>query len=511
MQEPDALRQITTGARVRLLDALLIGAIAIGLALALLRVLFDQFDTDELQHTHIAWLTAGGEVPYRDFWDHHGPLYSLFNAALSAAAEPVPGVELQLALRAINWGLAVGLVILTFRLGRAAAATRPAALAAAALLAATYHFQDVGTEIRPDVLQNVCWLAGLLLVARQLERPLVRTAVAAGALFGLAVVTNMKAILGPMFVAVFYALAVLRDWLPRRRAMADCLLFTGGALLPLVPILAWFWREDALEPLLRMTTLWNLAAVGIDAVATPSRTNLLFFLTRQTPLLLAFAVGAWLVIRHLRYASESPVPKAQLLVLVTGTGTAAFWSVNYFYPQYLLICLPLIAVTAGPGLLALGSLAGRAWRPPESRATVVVAGLALFYLLGMAAVRTPITTHPNLLRQQELTAYVLANSTRDEPIGVFFGACAGYVFNRNVQYWWAAAGDVGIVIDRYSGEDAFGSAMRDRLGAMDVRWLVGREDVAAGLPPETVDYIKRNFDYQDCLWTAKRPTADGSR
>ena len=43
-------------------------------------------DPDESQHLHVAWLVAQGQVPYRDFWEHHLPLFHYGVAPLTAVA-----------------------------------------------------------------------------------------------------------------------------------------------------------------------------------------------------------------------------------------------------------------------------------------------------------------------------------------------------------------------------------------------------------------------------------------
>src|SRR5437016_5692798 len=37
--------------------------------------LAEGFNEDELQHLHAAWLVHQGFVPYRDYFDHHPPLF----------------------------------------------------------------------------------------------------------------------------------------------------------------------------------------------------------------------------------------------------------------------------------------------------------------------------------------------------------------------------------------------------------------------------------------------------
>ena len=65
------------------------------------------FDADEFEHTHAAWSVFKGLVPYRDFFEHHGPL--TYVLGLPAAWLVGPRPELLLAFR---W-LSVGCVLAT--------------------------------------------------------------------------------------------------------------------------------------------------------------------------------------------------------------------------------------------------------------------------------------------------------------------------------------------------------------------------------------------------------------
>ena len=43
-----------------------------------------RIDPDESQHLHVAWLLTQGQVPYRDFWEHHLPFFHYAMAPLTA-------------------------------------------------------------------------------------------------------------------------------------------------------------------------------------------------------------------------------------------------------------------------------------------------------------------------------------------------------------------------------------------------------------------------------------------
>ncbi len=105
------------------------------------------FDTDELEHLHAALLVAHRAVPFRDFFEHHGPL---FWAALAPAVAREPSAyamaEAGRALMSAFWLAMLAL----------AARPRPDAdplegAAAAVLLSFFGAFAMKSLEIRPDL------------------------------------------------------------------------------------------------------------------------------------------------------------------------------------------------------------------------------------------------------------------------------------------------------------------------------------------------------------------------
>lgn len=52
------------------------------------------FHQDEFQHVHIAWNILNGKLPYRDFFETHGPLSNgFFSFLLWLAPEPTASVN----------------------------------------------------------------------------------------------------------------------------------------------------------------------------------------------------------------------------------------------------------------------------------------------------------------------------------------------------------------------------------------------------------------------------------
>ena len=51
-----------------------------------------RIDPDESQHLHVAWLITQGQVPYRDFWEHHLPFFHYAMAPLTLWLAERPSV-----------------------------------------------------------------------------------------------------------------------------------------------------------------------------------------------------------------------------------------------------------------------------------------------------------------------------------------------------------------------------------------------------------------------------------
>ena len=158
-------------------------------ALQLIELRTRFIDPDEFEHLHAASMVARGQVPYRDFFEHHGPL-------LYYALQPLFWLfGQQLAVlwvgRGMMWLCSMAGLALTAR--QAARIGGPnCALAAAALLAWTTIFHLKGIELRPDVPAMLLIQLAMAVVID--SNACLRSWVAAGILGGLATLCTQKAI-----------------------------------------------------------------------------------------------------------------------------------------------------------------------------------------------------------------------------------------------------------------------------------------------------------------------------
>ena len=125
-------------------------------------------------------------MPYRDFFDHHTPLfYLLLGPAVAVSPEDFRAVVVA---RLLAWCLLGVLLFLVWRLGRRVGGAAGAWLATV-LLVTFPPFVSRGLEIRPDLLASVAFLGAGWLLLRESRSPRL-SAVLAGALTATALLSS---------------------------------------------------------------------------------------------------------------------------------------------------------------------------------------------------------------------------------------------------------------------------------------------------------------------------------
>src|SRR5947209_17278988 len=149
-------------------------------------------DPDESEHLHAAWLVSTGGVPFRDFWDHHAPLFFYLMAPITRWTDGDVGV--YLAGRAAMALTAVASLAVVYRLGRRFSET--AVRAAVLVLAFMPRVVEKTTEVRPDAPAVVAWLLAILGLVRWREEGRPRWLWLTGLMLGAAMALNLKAAYG---------------------------------------------------------------------------------------------------------------------------------------------------------------------------------------------------------------------------------------------------------------------------------------------------------------------------
>lgn len=215
------------------------------------------------------WIRRG-EVPYRDFFEHHTPLTWYLMAPLESVSHG-PGVAAVLLLRWAQvplWALACWRIWIWMKTDGDPVWVR---LMGLATLLGTPFFVFPALEYRVDTLGTVLVVLGLDF----LRQSGWRWTLAAGATLALAVVANLR--FGPFVVAVALAACFLdfdsRRWCFQARKMGNLI---AGAGLALLPWLLYLLGTHSLSDMWRWCVLENAAATAVTASEGAMRYYLLF-------------------------------------------------------------------------------------------------------------------------------------------------------------------------------------------------------------------------------------------
>lgn len=371
--------------RLRHLWRIWASAIALGFA----AYLFHGYDADELQHLHIAWRIGQGELPYRDFFEHHPPLFPLLLAPLFRAFSEADAAALLLA-RTIALGITLITLALLYRLLRRMVSPMTACIGIGAMIALPV-FGRSAMELRPDVPGLLTITGAVLILARNMQPGKMtgaRPAFVAGALFGTAVCFTQKALVPLAGAAVWMGSAFLfappqRE--ERRRRITALLALIAGAGLVVGACALLFAVQGAgrafWQHVIAINLRWKRIAPGWHCM--PETLLLCFPLSvfALTALLRMLERGRAL----LRDAAPETLPGALLLAGIAGqfaTPIPTWQSVLVFLAPWAvcLFSLQIARLSSEPGSLRADRL-----RMLAASALVLCAMTWLNTLLGVAA------------------------------------------------------------------------------------------------------------------------------
>jgi hypothetical protein len=500
-------------ALIRIAWFAIVAFLLLNVALMALRLANKPFNPDEFQHLHIAWLIAHGKILYRDFWEHHGPLYSLFNGSMIYLFDAEPTVRILFWSRSLSLFLMCGIGALTWFLARTLGLPTIGAWLAVAIFASLDMVQNKGVEMRPDIAQTLFWLAGLLILLKNQSRGNVQRAAWAGAFFTLCILSNAKAGIGPFFATLFYVLA---HWLCQMKwqiIRRDLIGMASGGLIAALPVLIYFVANDSAADFLYFNYVWNVLfnlnlSTTFDAAFSESGVSLseqyfwLYF-GDQLPFTLLVLAGGGFWVSKLRNERAQDSRQRNWLFAIVTSGTLMGWLTNQ-YSQYFLIFLPLLSIVAAYALIEITKL----FNDINGKAGIVVssclATLTAMIMLAYTVRNTPFRETDLLSQQKSFTKTFVSMTSREEPVGVLWSLCGGYMFNENTGFYWVAMPFHSEMIEIISGEHPFREAFIHDLDNKSVRYIIGVENwMTEGLSPEALKHIQDNFNYTTCLWTRK--------
>jgi 4-amino-4-deoxy-L-arabinose transferase-like glycosyltransferase len=316
----------------------------------------------------VAWLVGQGQVPYRDFWEHHLPLFHYALAPLTLWLADRP--EVYFAARALMVVLAALAVALTWRLARQLSAD--GAVWAVVILVFLPQFAETSTETRPDVPALVAHLASLLALVRWREGRGPSSLWAAGIWQGIALALSLKSLCGLVGVALVVVGATPRE-APWRHGWAASLARLGGGaavvLAPLAAVLLASGGAPALRGLGQDVLRGSFAFVDFGKTWPAYGSEVGVFLAAVLGLGLVLRVRGRAIFLHPVHGTLL-VPALTLVIVLLLPKTPAV------YQHAWLPIFPAVAVYGGLALATLGEWARRnpsPWWAAVAAAAIVVA------------------------------------------------------------------------------------------------------------------------------------------
>jgi hypothetical protein len=367
------------------------------------------FDPDEFQHAHSAFLIAQGQLPYRDYFEHHPPLLHFLMAPVIASLDPQAGgtqaLETLVVLRALSWIAALfGLFahhLLALRLAGPLGAS-----VSSLLLVTTVMVFEKSMEIRPDTFAFALLQWALLILCGQgsTPRPLFPFM-----LLGVGLLFTQK-LAFPILGIVLAVTLGQRPW--TREHMKQGLWMLGGLLGPTLLCGLYFVVRSAGTAFIEDVFLINLRwKARLDAwpflVSRFLTPNPLFALTAALALLDC-------ALRMRRGPRDQGDDSLRVVALSASSGALGVVLLPVAWEQYYLIFLPSLSTLAGDLIERAGARVSRSLPAVPSAAIVSV-----FVSLGSLLPALEALTNQRLRTSEakdKAIALILDNASRSETV-----------------------------------------------------------------------------------------------
>jgi len=439
-----------------------------------------RFNNDEFQHLHIAWCTKQGDLIYKDFFEHHGPLFPFFNVLLWRAFSLRDNIDTIMFFRFVSLLGALLLLFLTYLIGRIVY-SRAAGILAAVLLSTHRMFIDKSLEIRPDVLQNIFWLGGILLFIKAYYSKRQILYFCAGLLWGLSLLTNIKAAI--CIAAAFIALFVFFD---KEGKYTIFKLLFSGTLVP-IAVMSWFFYScGALYEFFYFNIPFNISASFV-------RNNQFVLFAREfvlyNPLFTVLLILGLFREGSLCFKQRHPIIRFLFFITV-------FLCITLLtgpYSQYYLMLLPLLSLFAAGYIVSTRfKNIKRSFLKGAISAFIIL--VALKFQMKAWDMNYSYFSKKDNSYQLQMIEYILRHTAESDTILTCWETPVGYTFRAHVSYYWYENEWKRRLFNRMEKTDVFGKPLIEALIKKRCRVVVASErDLRKYLPEITRSYILEHY------------------
>ena len=455
------------------------------------------FGQDDLQHTHIAWNVFRGKVIFKDFFEHHGPVFAWMNALfLWLKPGVVESFETLTYLRffpiLVTAITSVMIALTVSQLSQGSKKWVKGAVAGALFLSLRM-VQGTAFQTRPDITVGFLCVLFLFLLSR--EKRLL-----SGMCLGLAIGFHPKFL--PLNLGFLLADQVALGFkAPSKKRLA----LIAGESISLGVIGVALAIQGALFAAIDHMFLMNINLISKRVVEkTEVVADLVVKLWKSDPFVL-FIFGALLVgaigTTLLKKETRSPL-KFFFIILALSCG---LFLLSPIHEYALLLILPLMVIFIFQFVFEIP------WGKFEP---AVLWGLLAVALIN-TALALPLETRSETQKrrdQEEVLSTTLYKLKRTEPIFyVWFSRCSAYVFNEDSHAQWLRSprsmDEVDQVLPGFpvSGMRAEESRSfeKNRLEEENVRYVAIDDFFFAKLSTVERNYLTEGFARDICLWTRR--------
>jgi hypothetical protein len=299
---------------------------------------------DEIEFFRATRWIAEGEVPFRDYWEHHLPLQWFLFAPVAALFGGGAGVDGVVAMRWAQVPLWIAIFVCAISIGRRAGIGTWGRWAAVVLLVASPWFAQTAVQYRLDVPANLACIAAIALIVCERASP--RHWAAFGALMSAAVLSNMR--LAPLVISTAAVMLFWHRDEPRWSWNGRALWMMAGVVPVAALFVAYLYGTGAIDGFLEGVIHYNVttdrllpaeAGTFLQRVAGP-------FVQRDVAgiaFVLAAAGGAAAAFPGFK---RPDVPQIVLIVAAASLISVALMGVHYDYhfQNAWILMVPLAAV-----------------------------------------------------------------------------------------------------------------------------------------------------------------------
>jgi len=400
---------------------LLLILLAFFLRVPLLKVRY--FDPDEFQHLHGARQIHYGQLPYRDYFDHHTPLIHFILSALY----PLFGEEIGIlfAARGLMMVFTAGILFLTYLLARILY-NDDIGLIATLFLSYILMFLEKTIEIRPDVPAVVLWLASLIFMVKGIRKNSVSFSPLWFIFSGLSIGASIMFTQKSLFAFNGLILAILWVFLDPRRGFSSIRslklagIFIGSALIPIILVCIFFFANGGLNQFIDynfiMNSQWKLKFKPYNYIKQMTTQNPFFPVTG----LLGLFIASYLMYKKENIANGSFVPVLSTYALIAG-----LFIMPVPYRQYYQLFIPLLAIYSGMIFVRLSEIDFGKLKALKDRPLCFIIVIIIMELVIISLIYTLSISKPGIFKVKLLYPIILTS--------LIVAATPFFVYNRR-QY-----------------------------------------------------------------------------